>query len=213
MYTPPAFLETDAGAIHAAMRQTGLANLVTATRRGPVATPLPLLLDDSEGEFGTLYGHVAKGNDHWRQEALGDSLAIFMGPEAYVTPSWYATKAETGKVVPTWNYLTVHAHGPVEFFHDADRLFDIVTRLTDRHERSRPEPWRVSDAPDDFISAQLRGIVGLRMPIARLEGKSKMSQNRTVQDRLGVVAGLEQSDSAGDRQAAVLVRHHMLRNT
>ena len=106
-----------------------------------------------------------------------------MGPDAYITPSWYETKRETGKVVPTWNYVAVHAYGPVEFFDDAARLLAVVTRLTDLHEGERPTPWAVSDAPVDFIQAQLRGIVGLRMPITRLEGKRKMSQNRSAEDR------------------------------
>jgi transcriptional regulator len=202
MYLPPAFLDTDITGMHATMKSAGLANLVTATQGGPVVTPLPLLLDETEGEFGTLYGHIAKANDHWRKDQLGDSLSIFMGPDAYVTPSWYATKQETEKVVPTWNYVAVHAHGPLEFFHDADRLLAAVERLTERHEKGRPHPWKVSDAPADYIAAQLRGIVGLRIPIARLEGKTKMSQNRNLADRIGVAQGLEE----GDRQAAALVR-------
>jgi transcriptional regulator len=122
-----------------------------------------------------------------------------------VTPSWYATKHETGKVVPTWNYLAVHAYGPVEFFEDADRLLDIVTRLTDLHERPRVEPWAVTDAPADFIRAQLRGIVGLRMPITRIEGKRKMSQNRSPEDRAGVAAGLAASDLPTDRAVGALL--------
>jgi transcriptional regulator len=129
-----------------------------------------------------------------------------MGPDAYVTPSWYATKRETGKVVPTWNYVTVHAHGPVEFFHDPERLMSIVSRLTNMHEGTRPEPWTVDDAPADYMAAQLRGIVGLRMPITRLEGKTKMSQNRSEADRRGVAEGLAGSDLPSDRAAARLVR-------
>jgi transcriptional regulator len=121
-----------------------------------------------------------------------------MGPDAYVTPSWYATKAETGKVVPTWNYVAVHASGPVEFFDDPERLLDAVRRLTDLHEGGRASPWAVSNAPPEFVRAQLRGIVGLRMPIARLEGKCKMSQNRTAADRAGVAAGLA-AERAGIR--------------
>lgn len=206
MYTPPAFAEDDLGRLHAVLRGTGLAHLVTATANGPVITPLPLMLDETEGAHGTLYGHIAKANTHWQQEPLGDSIAIFMGPDAYITPSWYQTKQETGKVVPTWNYVTVHAHGPVEFFSDAARLLETVTRLTRHHEEPRPKPWHVSDAPADYISAQLRGIVGLRMPITRLEGKAKMSQNRPAADREGVAAGLEASESPGHREAGEMVR-------
>nr|HEV8009491.1 FMN-binding negative transcriptional regulator [Bradyrhizobium sp.] len=158
MYIPPAFKDDDLDSIRATIRAARLANLVTATADGPIATPLPLFLDESEGERGVLYGHVAKANPQWRAAPIGDALAIFMGPEAYVTPSWYATKQETGKVVPTWNYIAVHAYGPVEFFEEAERLLQVVTRLTNRHEQSRAEPWAVSDAPGDFVAAQLRGI-------------------------------------------------------
>lgn len=128
-----------------------------------------------------------------------------MGPDAYVSPGWYATKPETGKVVPTWNYVAVEAAGPVEFFEDPDRLLAVVSRLTDIHEAGRASPWAVSDAPPEFVRSQLRGIVGLRMPIARLEGKCKMSQNRTAADRTGVAAGLRASSHPSDRDAAALV--------
>ncbi|TIT88500.1 MAG: FMN-binding negative transcriptional regulator, partial [Mesorhizobium sp.] len=154
---------------------------------------------------GTIYGHVAKANPQWRAPVLGDGLAIFMGPDAYVTPAWYQTKQETGKVVPTWNYLAVHAYGPIDFFEDADRLLEIVTRLTNLHEGGRPSPWSVSDAPPDFIQAQLKGIVGLRMPITRLQGKRKMSQNRNAADRAGVATGLAASDRPSDRDVAQLI--------
>ncbi len=205
MYTPPAFKDDDAESIKATIRAARLANLVTATADGPLATPLPLFLDDSEGERGVLYGHVAKANPHWQVAPIGEALAVFMGPDAYVTPSWYATKQETGKVVPTWNYIAVHAYGPVEFFQDPDRLLQVVTRLTNRHEQSRTEPWAVSDAPADFIAAQLRGIVGVRIPVSRFEGKRKMSQNRPEADRVRVAAGLAASDKAGDREVAPLI--------
>jgi transcriptional regulator len=133
-------------------------------------------------------------------------LAIFMGPEAYVTPSWYATKRETGKVVPTWNYVAVHAYGPVEFFQESERLLEVVTRLTNKHEGPRANPWGVADAPADYIAAQLRGIVGVRIPVARFEGKNKMSQNRTEVDRVGVMAGLAASEDPQDREVATLIQ-------
>ena len=148
---------------------------------------------------------MAKANPQWRLEPLGDALAIFAGPEAYVTPSWYATKQETGKVVPTWNYIAVHAYGPVEFFHEPERLLEAVTRLTNRQEKPRAEPWAVSDAPADFIAAQLRGIVGVRIPVVRFEGKRKMSQNRPEADRIRVAAGLAASDKPQDREVAPLI--------
>src|SRR5215468_6761156 len=161
MHIPRAFKDDDIESIRVTIRGARLANLVTATAEGPVATPLPLFLDESEGERGVLYGHLAKANPHWQLRPVGDALAIFSGPDAYVTPSWYATKQETGKVVPTWNYVAVHAYGPVEFFEEPERLLEVVTRLTNKHEGSRAKPWAVSDAPPDFIAAQLRGIVGI----------------------------------------------------
>jgi transcriptional regulator len=205
MYTPPPFRDDDRVNIVATIRGARLANFVTVTVEGVLATPLPLFLDETEGEHGVLYGHLAKANPQCRTPALGDGLAIFMGPDAYITPSWYETKQETGKVVPTWNYVAVHAYGPVEFFDDATRLLEAVTRLTNIHEGERQAPWAVSDAPPDFIQAQLRGIVGMRMPIARLEGKRKMSQNRPLGDRANVAAGLASSARPSERAAASLV--------
>lgn len=205
VYTPPAFSDQDVESIRATIRAARLANLVTATAGGPLVTPLPLFLDEAEGGHGVLYGHIAKANPHWRSVPIGEGLAVFMGPEAYITPSWYAAKRETGKVVPTWNYVAVHAHGPVEFFHEPERLIAVVTRLTNLHEESRVQPWQVSDAPDEYVAAQLRGIVGIRMPITRLEGKKKMSQNRSEADRRGVAAGLAESESPSEREVAKLV--------
>lgn len=203
MYVPPAFRIEDLAEIQAAMRSARLAQVVTFGASGLAATPLPLLLDPDEGAFGTLYGHLARANPQWRDAAPGgEALAIFMGPDAYVTPAWYAAKAETGKVVPTWNYETVQARGPAEFFDDPDRLHAVVTRLTDRHEAARAEPWAVADAPEPFVRAQLRGIVGLRLPITRLEGKRKMSQNRSPADQERVREGLALSADPADRSAA-----------
>jgi transcriptional regulator len=205
MYTPPAFRIDDLAEIHQAMRAARSATLVTATQEGLVGTPLPTFLDAAEGAYGTLYAHVARANPQWKLAPASEALAIFSGPQAYVTPSWYATKRETGRVVPTWNYVAVHAYGPVEFFDDADRLLDVVTRLTDLHEQVRPDRWAVTDAPADFVKAQLRGIVGVRMPITRLDGKRKMSQNRNVTDRAGVVEGLSASERLEDRVVASLI--------
>jgi transcriptional regulator len=205
MYTPPAFREDDPTEISRIIREARLATLVTATAEGLVATPLPLILDESEGEHGVLYGHLAKANPQWKLPSAGDALVIFSGPDAYVTPSWYAAKAEHGKVVPTWNYVAVHVYGPVEYFDDEDRLHDAVTRLTNLHEQERQQPWAVTDAPEPFIKSQLKGIVGLRLPITRIEGKRKMSQNRSELDRQGVALGLSASDRESDRAAARLV--------
>jgi transcriptional regulator len=205
MYTPPAFRLDDPAEIHAAIAQSRLATLVTPTAQGLQATPLPLYLEPAEGPHGTLYGHVARANPHWSLPATGDSLALFPGPHAYITPAWYPAKAEHGRVVPTWNYQAIHAHGPVEFFDDPARLLEIVTRLTTLHEADRPQPWAVSDAPPDYIAGMLRGIIGLRLPIARLDAKRKMSQNRSPAERHSVAAGLAESPRPSDREAAPLI--------
>ncbi len=206
MYTPPAFREDDLPTLHAMMRDTRFANLVTMTPEGLIATPLPLFIVPGEGPQGTLYGHVARANPQWKLPPAGEALALFTGANAYVSPSWYPSKAEHHKVVPTWNYVAVHAYGQVEFFDDPARLLDIVTRLTEMHERGSATPWSVADAPPDFIAAQLKGIVGLRLPIARIEGKRKMSQNRPAADRAGVAAGLAAGDRPSDHAVAALVQ-------
>lgn len=205
MYIPPAFRLDDIADIHRAMRETRSATLVTATEEGLIGTTLPMLLDESEGENGTLYAHLARANLQWKLAPTCEAMAIYTGPEAYITPSWYATKQETHKVVPTWDYVAVHAYGPIEFFDKADRLFDVATRLTNLHEQTRTEPWAVADAPADFIKSQLRGIVGLRMPITKLEGKRKVSQNYSAADRAGVIKGLSSSDRPEDRVVASLI--------
>lgn len=202
MYTPPAFKEETLSVLHAIIDAAPLPTLVTATADGLLATPLPLLLQRDEGPHGTLYGHLARANPQGQTPPIGSAMAMFVGPDAYVTPSWYASKREHGKVVPTWNYAAVHAYGTAEFFTDEDRLLDIVTRLTNRHEAGRAEPWQVSDAPPAFVKAQLRGIIGLRLPIDRLDGKRKMSQNRSAEDRAGVAAGLAASERDEDRRLA-----------
>ncbi len=191
MYLPPAFREDRLDVLHAVIRDTGLATLVTLTDQGLVASHVPLMLDADPAPYGTLIGHLARPNPQaTRSQAEPEALAIFHGPDAYITPNWYATKRETGKVVPTWNYVAVHAYGPLRFFDDPARLLEIVTRLTERHKSPRAKPWAVVDAPADFIAGMLRGIVGFEIPITRLEGKRKMSQNRPPADRAGVIAGL-----------------------
>ena len=204
MYTPPAFREENPAELFTIMRAARLATLVTASDEGLQATPLPLILAD-EGEHGVLYGHLAKANPQWKHQVIGHAMVIFSGPDAYVTPSWYASKQEHGKVVPTRNYVAVHAHGPVEFFDDEARLHDVVTRLTDLHEQPRAQPWAITDAPEPFIKSQLKGIIGLRLPIERIVGKRKMSQNRPEADRASVAAGLAQSDRDGERVASTLI--------
>jgi transcriptional regulator len=201
VYVPPLFKEDRVDVLHDAIRAAGLATLVTLTKDGLIASHVPLLLDTEPAPYGTLIGHLARPNPQGRG-AIGDALVIFQGPDAYITPSWYATKRETGKVVPTWNYVAIHAAGPIEFFDAPDRLLDVVTRLTEKQEAARAAPWAVSDAPADFVQGMLRGIVGFAIPLTRLEGKWKMSQNRPAEDRVGVVAGLE---AEGREDVAALV--------
>jgi transcriptional regulator len=206
MYTPKAFEVTDLPALHAAMRQSGLATLVTLTTGGLVATHLPLLLDESRGPYGTIRGHVSRANVQWKEsDPKVEGLIMFQGLDTYVTPQWYPAKQETGRVVPTWNYEAIHAYGPVTFFEDAERLRAVVTELTERYEASFPAPWKVSDAPANYIDAQLKAIVGLEMPIVRLEGKQKFNQNRSLEDRRGVIEGLRALQAPGKTQVAELM--------
>lgn len=207
MYVPPLFAETDVPRLHDAIRATRLASLVTFGETGIEASHVPMLIDPEPAPCGTIYGHIARTNPQWQRfDAAVPALAIFLGPEAYVSPAWYPTKRQTGKVVPTWNYVAVHAYGPLRFFEDAESLLSIVTRLTERHEKDRAEPWRVDDAPADYIASMLKAIVGFALPIARLEGKWKMSQNRPHQDRLGVVEGLTREGGAAEAAVAALVQ-------
>ncbi|CAH0217653.1 FMN-binding negative transcriptional regulator [Roseomonas sp. CECT 9278] len=209
MYNPPAFREDNPEILHGVMRAARLALLVSAAPDGgvPDATHLPLVLDAAQGPHGTLQGHVAKANPQWRNlAAAGRARAIFAGPEAYVSPSLYASKAEHGKVVPTWNYVAVHAIGTVEVVEDPERLHALVSRLTARHEEPRAAPWAVTDAPEPFVAGQLKGIVGILLRIETLIGKRKLSQNRSAQDRAGVVGGLAASPDAADRAVAAVMQ-------
>ena len=205
MYMPPAFRQQERSAIVTAIQACHLANLVTATADGPMASPLPFLYDPDEGEFGTLYAHLARANPQWKAAPFGDALVIFMGPDAYVSPSYYPSKAEHGKVVPTWNYVSIHALGPVEFFEDRDRLHAVVERLTAHHEAVREKAWQVSDAPEDYIASQLKGIVGVRIEVRALEGKWKMSQNRNDADKAGVKVGLATSEDPMENQVSRMI--------
>ena len=191
MYVPAHFNEDHTEVLHGLIQAHGLATLVSMTVDGLIASHAPLMLDPDPAPYGTLIGHLAKANPHANLADPGvQTLVIFQGPDGYITPSYYAAKKAHGKVVPTWNYTAVHGYGTLEVFDDPARLMAVVTRLTDRHETPRAQPWAVSDAPDDFIQGMLRGIVGIALPITRLEGKVKMSQNRPAADQAGVVAGL-----------------------
>ena len=202
MYLPKDVKEDRVDVLHEAIRQARLGTLVTVGADGLEATHLPMLVDPEPAPFGTLKGHVARANPQWRR-ASGNTqaLAIFLGPDAYITPAWYETKKQSGKVVPTWNYVAIHAYGSLTFYEDADWLLALVTKLTETHEAGRDQPWAVSDAPKEFIAGMLKAIVGFELPIARLEGKWKMSQNRPAADRAGVVQGLRRE--GGPAEAAV----------
>lgn len=202
MYLPSAFRQDDLAELHRQIAASRLANVVSHGPNGLQASHLPLLLVPDEGEFGTLYGHFAKANPQWRELAGGETLVIFNGPDAYVSPSWYPAKAEHGKVVPTWNYIAVHAYGQAEVFDDAERLLQLVSRLSDQHEAGRTQPWAVSEAPRDYLDSMLRAIVGFALPIQRLQGKWKLGQNRSSADQHGVQAGLNASTDSRDQEMA-----------
>jgi transcriptional regulator len=205
VYIPRLNAESDTAVLHAFIEAHPFARLVTASG-GLFATHLPLVLRPNDGELGTLEGHVARANPH-HELATGatDALVIFAGPHAHVTPTWYPSKLETGRVVPTWNYVAVHAYGVVRFRDDAAFLRPHLARLTERHEAARGSEWRTSDPPAEYLSQQLRAIVGVEMEIIRLEGKWKMSQNRPEADVEGVIDGLRQSGDAEDAQVAAIV--------
>jgi len=204
MYLPRSFEETDPATIHAFVRASPLATLVTSSDDGLCADHIPLLLFEDEGGKTLLRGHVARANPVWRSiELRPDVLAVFQDAGRYITPSWYASKGDTGKVVPTWNYAAVHASGKATAIHDAPWLHALLTRLTATHEASRRLPWRVSDAPADYIAAQLKAIVGIEIEVQRIIGKWKMSQNRISRDIDGVIAGLRGLDDAQASAMAV----------
>jgi transcriptional regulator len=203
MYLPKEFREERVSVLHEAIRQAALGTLVTLGADGLEASHVPMLLDPEPGPYGTLTGHIARANGQWQRANGGvAALAIFLGPEAYISPAWYATKRQTGRVVPTWNYVAVHASGMLRFFDDAERLLALVTRLTQTHEAGRPTPWAVTDAPPDFIRAQIKGIVGFELRIERLEGKWKLSQNRPAEDRAGAIDGLRREGGADEAAVA-----------
>lgn len=201
MYQVGAFREERIDVMHALMRNHPLATLVTVNDGIPDANHLPLLIDPEPSPYGTLRGHVARANPVWQQAGSQEVLAIFQGPQAYVTPSWYPSKRETGQVVPTWNYAVVHAHGPLVVRDDREWLRGLVTRLTDQQEAGLPQPWRVADAPADYLERMLAAIVGIEIPLTRLSGKWKTSQNRSAADRAGVAEGLVLK---GDAQAQAM---------
>jgi transcriptional regulator len=206
MYIPPSNAEQRPDALLEYVEAHPFGVLVTASTEGLFGTHLPLLLDRGRGALGTLEGHVARANPHHRQDlAAAEALVIFQGADAYITPSWYAAKAEHGRVVPTWNYVAVHAYGELRFIDDRAFLHRHLEALTARHEGGREHPWAISDAPEGYIEQLARAIVGFELTITRLEGKWKMSQNRSAADIDGVVQGLASSPRAGDREVGEIV--------
>jgi transcriptional regulator len=192
MYQPPAFREDRLEVQHELIRAQPLGLLITAGPSGLVANLIPFLITPEASPRGTLRAHFSRANPHWRElAAVEECLVVFQGPQDYVTPSWYVTKQETGKVVPTWNYVTVHAWGRPRVIEDGLWLRRQLDDLTHLNEGSRPTPWLVDDAPSDYVASQMKGIIGLEIPIDRIEGKWKVSQNRPAVDRAGVVTGLE----------------------
>jgi transcriptional regulator len=205
MYQPSTFREDRIEVKHDLIRAHPLGLLITAGPGGLIANPLPFLIDSQGSELGTLRVHIARANPQWSElEMVEQCLIVFQGPQDYVTPSWYATKRETGKVVPTWNYATVHAWGRPRVVNDDAWLRRQLDDLTLSREGRRPAPWKVDDAPSDFVVAQMRAIVGVEIPISRIEGKWKVSQNRPEADRAGVLAGFRDKGEAGESMAALV---------
>ena len=206
MYQPPHHREDRLDVQHALIRAHPLGTLVTFGADGLVANALPFILDASVGPLGLLKAHLARANAQWRdRDPKVDALVIFQGAERYITPSWYATKRETGKVVPTWNYVVVQVSGPMRVIEDRVWLAAQIAALTASQEGGRAEPWSVTDAPPAFVEAQIKGIVGIEIPIARIEGKWKVSQNRPEADRRGVAEGLRSAGDAASEAMAALV--------
>jgi len=210
MYRPKHFEERDTGVLHALIRSHPLGAWVTTVDGMLEVNHIPFLLDEARGEHGTLIGHVARANPVWRTfSSTIESVVIFQGPQAYITPSWYASKREHGKAVPTWNYAVVHAHGIPRVIEDKAWLLAHVTALSDSHESSRRDRWSVSDAPADYIDTMLKAIVGIEIPVATLAGKWKTSQNRSLPDKLGTTAGLRERGDETALAMAALVEHHV----
>lgn len=212
VYLPPHFTAPDTADVAAFVDTVAAADLVTFDGTKPVASLIPIIWDQDAGEFskmgnhGRLLGHLALANPQWQSVTDGAvGLAIVHGPQAYVSPNWYPSKARHGRVVPTWNYVTVHFTGPLTVHRDPEWIRDVVTRLTRRHEAAQPAPWAVTDAPPDYINGQLRGIVGVELTIATVEAKHKLSQNRGADDRASVAAALRHEPGPGAAEISALM--------
>jgi transcriptional regulator len=208
MYQPPHFREERLDVLQNLIRAHPFGAMVTIGDEGLVANHFPFVIDPTQGPLGTLRAHMSRANTQWRDlDGSREALVIFQGVDTYITPSWYPSKAEAGKAVPTWNYALVHVHGRPRAMHDPEWLLRHVSELTGQHEAGRAEPWSVTDAPADFVAGLLKGIVGLELEISRIEGKWKASQNRPEGDRAGVVRGLtEQGDERSLAMAEMVAR-------
>ena len=206
MYQPSHFVEARVEILHDLIRSHPFGTLVVLASNGLDANHIPFEIDPEPAPFGTLRGHLARANPVWKDfSSQVDALTIFQGPHAYVSPSWYPTKKEHGKVVPTWNYAVVHASGPLRVIDERAWVRRFVEQLTNRHEAGRTDPWKVTDAPEDFVDTMTGAIVGIEIPIAKLTGKWKVSQNRPETDRAGVIEGLLQNKSDDSVSMAQLV--------
>jgi transcriptional regulator len=206
MYIPRANQEERIPVIHGLMDAQPFASLITMGSSGLFASHIPMVLERDGTPLGTLKGHISRANTQWRDFTPSiQALAIFSGPQHYITPNWYPEKQETGKVVPTWNYAVVHAYGHLKVIHDVEWLMAHLETLTTVHEASSPAPWKIEDAPADYIASLAKGIVGLEIVIEKLEGKWKVSQNRSEQDRAGVAAGLAELDTTLSQAMKALV--------
>lgn len=209
MYSPAHFDESRLEILHGLMHAHPLATLVTLSADGLTANHIPLHLQADGSTFGKLVGHVARANPLWQNpDPSCEVLVIFQGPNAYITPSWYATKQDSGKVVPTWNYAVVHAHGPLVVKDDPQWVRAQLQSMTAQHEASRADPWAVADAPREFTDRLVQAIVGIEIPITRLQGKWKVSQNQPAQNRASVIAGLTEQGHGGSADMAALVAAH-----
>ena len=207
MYVPRHFAETRVDVLHDLIRRHPLGTLVVAAPAGLEASHVPFEISPDPAPFGTLRCHVARANPIWQKLAADRQvLVVFQGEQTYVSPSWYVAKQENGKVVPTWNYAAVHAYGIATAVHDAAWLRRMVEDLTNRHEHDRADPWKVSDAPADYVEKLLGAIVGMEIPVTQLIGKWKVSQNRSVADRQGVIAGLEADGAPAQTGVAALIK-------
>jgi transcriptional regulator len=213
MYTPPQFVEERIEVLHSFIRQNPLAAIVTCSAQGPEATHVPVVLHAEEGSKGVLRCHFARANPHWKSiESSPSVLAIFLGPEHYISPTWYPSKEEHGKVVPTWNYVAVHVRGNARLFENGE-LIEHIHTLTNQNEQAFERPWSVEDAPAEYIEGLSRAIIGIEITIDSIEGKCKLSQNRSRADREGAIAGLRALGSPESVKMAELVAERLANKT